>query len=457
MIGDVPAQILKRAPDREETYISASINLARLRQIRTHSRNLQQRRPDLYGSIVAGTDAMKPTAAGASDTLGQLPFTVDLTVAREGFDQKYCWVHARAGAVPVDELGQRRDPLVVMTLQKLQLSGSDVFYALNEMTTSDRGANWTEPKRHESFARRPFQWNGKNDLQITICDFSPKWHARTRCLLGTGQTVVYENNRVMHVRPRGVGYAVYDATASTWSPWKTVKMPASPRFENCGAGSAQRVDLANGDVLLPIYFKVPSQTQYSASVMRCSFDGKTLTYLEHGNEMTIPLERGLFEPSVTECQGRFFLTLRNDQHGYVSVSDDGLSYTKPKKWTFDDSTDLGNYNTQQHWVTHGDDLFLVYTRRGAGNDHVFRHRAPLFIARVDIDKLQVVRASERILVPEKGARLGNFGVTEVSPTETWVTVTEWMQGPGSRFSDPSPLIKRGANNRVWVAKLKSNQ
>ncbi len=454
MIGDVPARILKRAPDREEAYISAEIDLARIRQIRQSSRNFQQRRPDLYRRIVAGADAIAPTAAGTFDVPSKLPFKIDLTVARRGFDQKYCWVHARAGAVPAEALDRKEDPLVVMTLQKLQLSGSDVFYALNEMTTSDRGASWTQPRRHESFARQPFQWQNKEDLQITVCDFSPKWHARTSCLLGTGQTVVYENNRVMHVRPRSVGYAVYDLNSSNWSRWKAVKMPAEARFENCGAGSAQRVDLPNGDVLVPIYFKVPTDTQYSAAVMRCSFDGQDLTYREHGNELTIPVKRGLFEPSVTKCQGRFFLTLRNDAHGYVAVSDDGLNYTKPKRWTFDDGADLGNYNTQQHWVTHGDNLFLVYTRRGANNDHVFRHRAPLFIAQVDVDSLQIIRASEQILVPEKGARLGNFGVTEVSQDETWVTVTEWMQGPGPNYSDQEPLIRRGADNRIWVAKLK---
>ena len=99
-------------------------------------------------------------------------------------------------------------------------------------------------------------------------------------------------------------------------------------------------------------------------------------------------------------------------------------------------------------------LFLVYTRRGAGNDHVFRHRAPLFIAKVDPKKLHVLRATEQVLVPEKGARLGNFGVTKIGDRETWVTVTEWMQGPGPNHSDAKPLIARGANNRIWIAKLK---
>ena len=69
----------------------------------------------------------------------------------------------------------------------------------------------------------------------------------------------------------------------------------------------------------------------------------------------------------------------------MSVSDDGLQFAEPKPWTFDDGAELGSYNTQQHWLAHSDGLFLVYTRRGANNDHIVRHRAPLFMAQVDPD------------------------------------------------------------------------
>ena len=285
--------------------------------------------------------------------------------------------------------------------------------------------------------------------ETTVCDFTPQWHAASQRLLGLGHTVWYRDNRVMHVRPRGIAYAVYDAPAKQWAAWNTVDLPAEPKFQCAGSGSVQRVDLPGGDVLIPIYFKEPTQTQYSVTVCRCRFDGRTLDYVEHGNELTVPIKRGLYEPSLTQFQGRYYLTMRNDDHGYVSVSDDGLHFAPQRRWTFDDGSDLGNYNTQQHWVTHSDGLFLVYTRRGANNDHVFRHRAPLFIARVDPDKLHVIRETEQILVPERGARLGNFGVVDVSPDETWVTVTEWMQ--------PAGVEKYGSDNSVFVAKLKWNR
>jgi len=67
----------------------------------------------------------------------------------------------------------------------------------------------------------------------------------------------------------------------------------------------------------------------------------------------------------------------------VTSGTDGLHFDPPKPWKFDDGADLGSYNTQAHWAQHGDKLYLVYTRKGAKNDHVFRHRAPLFMAEVD--------------------------------------------------------------------------
>ena len=335
--------------------------------------------------------------------------------------------------------------MVIMTMQKLMLSGSDVFYALNEMRTEDEGATWSDPRRHESFAR---QQKGTN-IEMTVGDYTPQWHAKTGKLLGIGQTIWYENNRKSLVHSRKPAYAVYNPATATWSKWKTLNLPDEPKFRFTGAGS-QRLDLPGGDILLPTsVMPDPEHKQRSTTVLRCRFDGQNLEYIEQGNEMTRNVERGFYEPSLTRFKDRYYLTLRNDEHGYVAVGDDGLNYEPPRRWQFDDSTDLGSYNTQQHWVRHSDGLFLSYTRRGAENDHVFRNRAPLFIARVDPETLQVIRSTEQVLAPDYGARLGNFGVTEISPDETWVTVTEWMQ--------PAGVEKRGSDNRIWVVKLRWNR
>jgi hypothetical protein len=134
--------------------------------------------------------------------------------------------------------------------------------------------------------------------------------------------------------------------------------------------------------------------------MRVAFDGRELKYLEHGNEMGVEDDtRGVHEPSLTKFGDNYYLTIRHDLRGYVTRGRDGLRFDEIRPWTFDDGSELGNYNTQQHWVTHSDGLFLVYTRRGLNNDHVFRHRAPLVMAQVDPDKLHVIRATNKFSCP----------------------------------------------------------
>ncbi len=378
-------------------------------------------------------------------------FEIRLDTVRSGFDKKTCWVHPRLGVIPGEP------PSVVMTMQKLLLTGSDVFYALNEMRTDDLGETWSGPTPHEKSLGRRDEADG---VVVAACDFTPKWHAGTRKLLGIGQSVRYRNNRVMHVRRREAVYAVYDARERSWSPWIALKLPDEEKFHNAGSGSAQRYDLPGGDILLPLYFKKPEEKAYSVTVLRCSFDGERLAYIEHGSEHSVPIDRGLYEPSITHFRGRYYLTIRNDRAGYVSSGTDGLRFQKPRKWRFDGSADddggdeLGSYNTQQHWVTHSDGLYLAYTRRGADNDHVFRHRAPLFIARVDPESLRVVRKTERILVPERGARLGNFSVAAVNEDETWVTVAEWMQTKGPNPYDFRIPMKYGSDNAVFAARIR---
>ena len=198
-------------------------------------------------------------------------------------------------------------------------------------------------------------------------------------------------------------------------------MPDDPRFRYCRAGCTQWVELPSGDILLPLYFGEHNNSIHYTTIARCRFDGETLEYVEHGNEMVVDFGRGFSEPSLVEFDGAYYLTLRNDQRGYVATSSDGLHFTEPRSWNFDDGSDLGSYNTQQHWMKHSSGLYLAYTRRGVDNDDIFRHRAPLLFARVDEKELRVIRDTERVLLPKLQYGFGNFGVCHVTPHETWVT------------------------------------
>ncbi len=371
------------------------------------------------------------------------PFRLQVDTLTHGYDGETCWVHPRAGAIPGPT------PSVVLTMQKLLLTGSDVFYGLNDLRSDDLGRTWSAPTPHEATLGRRHEPDG---VIVAASDFTPQWHARSGKLLGIGHTVRYRDDKVIANRRRETAWSVYDANQRTWSAWQTLKLPDEPKFYNCGAGSVQRVDLDNGEILLPVYLKAEADKFYRVTVLRCAFDGRELRYLGQGSELVLESGRGVYEPSLARFQGRFYLTLRNDTDGYVAVSDDGLNFGPLQLWRYSDGAPLGNYNTQQHWISRPDALYLVYTRRGAHNDHVFRHRAPLFLARVDPAGPAILRETETVLVPERGARLGNFGVTEVSKNETWVTVAEWMQA-----ASPNPVIPPdnafGADNRVWAARL----
>ena len=374
-----------------------------------------------------------------------LPYEVKLTTVSNGYDGTSCWVHPRAGAIPHDG----KPASVVMTMQKLLLSGSDIFGNLNDVRSDDLGSTWSSITEHANTLERRHE---PNDVEVGPSDFTPKFHAQSGRLLGIGHTVRYHGEHVIPNRRRETVWSVYDEKARTWTPWAILPMPDEPKFYNVGAGSVQRFDLENGDILLPVYGKAEKDKYYYVTVLRCRFDGTTLKFIEQGNALTLEAGRGVYEPSLTRCAGRFFLTLRNDIQGYICTSDDGLHFGAIQPWKFDDGGELGNYNTQQHWVTHKDRLYLVYNRKGAHNDHVPRHRAPLFMAEVDQKALAVKRATENILVPERGARLGNFAVTEVSENETWVTVAEWMQTLPPNFII-SPDNAFGADNSVFAARI----
>lgn len=371
-------------------------------------------------------------------------YELSLETATKLFDGKNCWSHPRAGIVPV--AGKNNSPHVVMTMNSLDLSGSDVFKGMFGLETNNRGKKWTEPQELKPLAPH---WEIIDGIKrpVAVSDFWPRWHSASKTLLGTGHTVAYTSDwKITNPRPRHTAFSVYNSKTGKWTDWQKLEMPENDKFYNSGAGCVQRYDLEDGTILLPVSFH-PVGKNSRVTVCKCTFDGTTLKYVEHGTELELNDDtRGLGEPSLTRFNGTFYMTIRNDRKGFVARSSDGLHFGDIRPWTFDDGSELGSYNTQQHWVTHSDKLYLVYTRRGANNNHVFRNRAPLFMAQVDPEKLCVIRETEQILVPERGARLGNFGVTDISPKETWVTVSEWMQ--------PEGVEKYGSDGSVFVARIR---
>lgn len=382
------------------------------------------------------------SAVARAEEVAPVPFETTLDTVCEHDDGKFLWFHPRAAAIPGK--GAEGNPAIIMTLQK-HLQVSDFYSGLYALRSDDLGKTWTGPTEIPELAWR----EGPKDSILAVCDVTPGYHPGSGKVLAIGAQLLYlaDGSLLDGVeRADQTAYAVYDPDTGKWSGWNVLEMPADPKFNFSRSACAQWVIEANGDPLLPLYFGPNAQEDFSVTVARCSFDGTTLKYIEHGTEMKVEGGRGLCEPSLIRFKDRYYLTVRNDARGYVTSGSDGLHFDPILPWEFDDGTELGSYNTQQHWLTHNDGLFLVYTRRGANNDHVFRHRAPLFMAQVNPQTLKVIRSTERILIPERGATLGNFGAAAITEEESWVTVNEGIWDDGIRA--------RGAKGALYVARVK---
>ena len=372
-----------------------------------------------------------------------VPFEAKAEPVFQELNPKSCWFHPRVTALPGH--GTEGRPAVVMTIQK-HLGVSDHFSGLYFLRTNDLGQTWTGPTEIPELASQPVE----NNETIAVCDVTPGWLTRSGKLLAIGIKLRYgPQGEQLLDKPRSheCAYATYDPATDKWTSWQMLAMPETDgKFFLVSPGCVQWLEQTDGTLLIPAYFKGPTGNDYTTTVLHCSFDGRQLKYLGHGNELTLTGGRGLYEPSLTRYQDRYYLTLRHDTAAYVTTSQDGLHFQPPQKWTFDDGDDLGSYNTQAHWLAHSGGLFLTYTRRGANNDHIPRNRAPIFIAQVDPENLQVLRRTEQVLLPERGVMLGNFGAAAITPNESWVTDAEYLIS-----ATPHP---KGADGTTWLGRVK---
>ncbi|MCA9114368.1 MAG: exo-alpha-sialidase, partial [Planctomycetaceae bacterium] len=286
-----------------------------------------------------------PGAATAETTFQPLEFTVERQAVLEHDDGQFLWFHPRAVAVPRGESANsdtRHSPQVWMTLQK-HLRTSDHYSGLWLMKSDDLGKTWNGPT-----ARPELDWVRESDsVDIAVADVTPGWHPATRKILAVGAQIRYsrEGAQLNDVpRAHQTAYAVVDPATGKCTKWKRLELPAGKLFEVARSACAQFLVEPDGSVLLPFYIAEHPDQPHSVTVVRCRFDGTTLSYQAHGNVLRQDEVRGLVEPSLVKHKGRYWLTIRHDLKGYVTSSDDGLQYTKPEPWRFDDGTELGSYN-----------------------------------------------------------------------------------------------------------------
>ena len=297
--------------------------------------------------------------------------SIDTRLLWEGKKARACWFHPKVS---------RMKSGLLMTVQLL--TDSDVMHQPHFSESFDGGKTWSERKPIPALERRVLG-GGFEDV---VSDVVPEFHPRTGVVLCLGQDVHYKDEKL--IRPgedRWIRYFTRKADGS-WTLPRKLEFPHPEASMMMSAGCSQRWTLPNGDVLVPVTM-LASRPDHSVSTLLCSFDGETLLPKRIGNILKLPVKRGLMEPSLTWHAGRFWLTIRSeDERGHFATSRDGLSWEKLETHQFDDGSPLITSTTQQHWISHSEQLYLTYTRKDASeredlplaNAHLYgrvRHQA----------------------------------------------------------------------------------
>lgn len=326
-----------------------------------------------------------------------------------------------------------------MSMQSI--GGSDFYGAVHESIFD--GKNWSIPVGIPDLDWKP----SVEDISEGVCDVVPYYHAPTDTVLAIGHNVYYKDGALFdsvgdweeRKGPTVFRFPVW-AVRNSKGEWvrsrQMLEIPELTGKANYSCGSSQWFFRGTNDVYIPIAFACFGRRDRVVFSTRFHYDGENMKFVERGNILELPNDRGLLEPSLVDMGSRILLTLRaEDGCGYVTESTDGLNWAPIKPWKFDDGETLEMSSTQQHFLFCGGKLHLVYTRGTGYNSHVTRFRAPLFIAEVT-DDLTLVKASEEIVFPllEEGVfpcdnkphapGMGNFQAIAISDNEAIISVGE---------------------------------
>lgn len=335
----------------------------------------------------------------------------------------------------------------------LSLSGADVFSGAEISKSTDGGLSFGEPHKLNSYEVT------ENGIRTIFGIDSLHYHKATGKFLCFGRTTHYASDKhpilTNGCAPTEPYLSILDTASEQFGDLIPIPLP----YEAITAvPHGQIIEYDNGNMLITFYGAAFGETRSRAIAILYSFDGEKLEIVKSGTPLISGPEhrRGYDEPSIAKLFDKYYMTIRTDEAAYLAISDDGLTFSEPFKWIFDDGEELGSINTQQRWVRFDDTLYLAYTRKTQYNSHVFRNRAPLFISRFDPERLCLIKGSEQILVPEMGARLGNFQSCDVSGNEAWVSVAEWMQLDGIKKDEWKTCVRYGSNNTLWRVRVIKN-
>ena len=264
-------------------------------------------------------------------------------------NEEWDWLQARTGYIPGEK------PFCVTIMNQTRNRFTHDYCDIYQTISRDGGTTWSDPDPVPSLRRA----ETPDGYEVAPSDMWTQWHSRSAMVMASGVSFHFAGGRHEHHLRHQVVYTVMDPKTESWGPMLALELPERDH-ENLtmlaqSAGCSQRVDLPDGDVLLPLVY-LPSSTLnkeadtfdysdervfYNSIVARCGFDGQSLTYKEHGTQHTIsrehshrlaarrgvePSGRGLYEPSLATFEGAFFLTLRSDHSAFVTKGEDGIHF-----------------------------------------------------------------------------------------------------------------------------------
>jgi len=205
-------------------------------------------------------------------------------------------------------------------------------------------------------------------------------------------------------------------------------------------GARQAVHIDGQTVLCP--FLTLDGECHVVRTVAATLDGDVAVPQYVSNALTNGSGCGLLDPHIASYDGRYYMTMRaDDGRGYVSVSDDaGRSWGEPVPWRWDDGEVVPMHTTMTRLLAHSDGLVLIYTRIRSDNSAVYRNRSPLHCADIDVSSLAIRRATERIIIPNRGFPVGDFAVWPVDTDRSYVAVVEWP-GDGRMQNGDTWLVK----------------
>ena len=228
-------------------------------------------------------------------------------------------------------------------------------------------------------------------------------------------------------------YSIWSPETEQWAARKKLDLPGIKHYRSA---CTQIATVGKDQVIVPIYLDAElSQkdvgTPKRYGVMTALYklvDGK-LQFIRRSRLMTIPCKRGLIEPSVISLpEGGFALTIRaEDERMYCAVSKDGIDWSDPIPWRWNNTgKTVKTQSTQQHWLTLGKKVYLVYTRFDGSNADCMRYRTPLYIAQANPAKAQLIAETEVPLFPRSRingieGRFGNFHCSQIDGNTAMVS------------------------------------